>query len=361
MKVKSFLITFLSIFLLTSCSRKENDDYKIGVVFGLGGKYASLGTQLRDGLYLAFDEINYQINGKDIVLVTKDDKQDKQTDKKVISDLIKQNIKIIIGNATSSMTKVSLDTIRDKNILLFSPTASSAVFAKIDDNLIRLRGSFDTKPIINFIQKNKFNKIVLIGDNHNKTYLYNYKVVLKNDLKKIDKSYVTFIDSNLELSKISNKLKNTKYDLIILLANSVDSVKIIQYLRMHQVKVPFLISSWALAGKFIENIGTYSNNLYFPIVKDKLIDKKEYKKFYNNFIQTYKKEPRKFNNDGYVVGKILIETIKKVGLAPKKVKQYILSHTFKVNGIIYEFDKFGDLKEDYAVVTIKNNKLVEVK
>jgi len=183
---------------------------------------------------------------------------------------------------------------------------------------------------------------------------------LAKQLEKINKKYVSFIDSNNDLDEILKKLKKIDFDSIILIANSLDSVKIIQYLRSHNINVAFLVSSWALAGNFMKNIGHFSNNIYFPVVKDKLIDKKEYDKFYNKFMRVYNKEPKKFNNDGYVVGKILIEALKNVGYSPNKVKKYILSHKFKVNGAVYEFNKFGDLKEKYHILAIKNQKLVEV-
>ncbi|RUM55821.1 MAG: hypothetical protein DSY40_03300, partial [Nautilia sp.] len=149
--MKKLLLLFFVIFFI-GCSKEQKDE-NIGVVLGLSGKYASLGTEERDGIVLAFNEENYNLNGKFIHLVIKDDKQNEKVDKKVVKELIDKNIKIIIGNATSSMTKVTLNEIKNKNILLLSVTASSNYFSNKDDNLIRLRGSFDYKTIINFLDK----------------------------------------------------------------------------------------------------------------------------------------------------------------------------------------------------------------
>lgn len=48
----------------TGCDTKNNNDIKIGFIVGLSGKYSSLGTSIRDGFLLAFDEIDYKINKK---------------------------------------------------------------------------------------------------------------------------------------------------------------------------------------------------------------------------------------------------------------------------------------------------------
>ena len=76
-----FILLIISI-IFAGCSDKSDDDIKIGFVAGLSGKYSNLGTNVRDGFILAFDEIDNKIDGKKIKIIQKDDKQDNEEAKK---------------------------------------------------------------------------------------------------------------------------------------------------------------------------------------------------------------------------------------------------------------------------------------
>ena len=363
MRRQYYLLIFILLFSFVSCSKYSDGEYKIGVVVGLSGKYGTLGSQLRDGIALAFDEMDYSLENKFIKLIIKDDKQDKNVNKKIVEQFLKDNIKIIIGNATSSMTKETLEIIKDhSDILLFSPTASSGILNDKDDNLIRLNGSFDTKSITSFIVKRGWKNITLIGDSKNKAYLYNYSVLLKKKLNQQGIKYEKFIDSNENVEKILAKLKTTSSDAVILLASSLDALKIIQYLRIHGVNISIISSAWAMSNSFLQNIGKYTNNLYFIVEENKKHHQANYLRFEKEFMKVYKKKPTRFNYDGYVVAKILIQSIKEIGsFDAKKVKKHILSHKFIVGDIKYHFTKFGDLKEKKAIFIIDDNQFVRLK
>lgn len=137
---KTTLVILFTILLLIGCLPKDDDELKIGFVAGLSGKYSSLGTSIRDGFELAFDEIDYKINDTKVNIVYKDDKQEEKEAKNAIDYFINNDIKLIVGNATSSMTSVSYKIVnKQKDMLLFSPTASSSEFSAIDDNFLRLQ------------------------------------------------------------------------------------------------------------------------------------------------------------------------------------------------------------------------------
>ena len=137
---KTIIFSGLIITFLTYIFYSYNDSkvIKIGLVAGLSGKYSSLGTDVRNGIVLAFEDINYQINNTKFELIQKDDKQNKKEAKKVIESFIQDDIKVVIGNSTSSMTKVSLSSLQKANdIMLISATASSDEFSFKNDNFIR--------------------------------------------------------------------------------------------------------------------------------------------------------------------------------------------------------------------------------
>ena len=165
--------------MLSGCfDTNSKDDIKIGMVVGLTGRYANLGNEIKNGALLAFHDIDYKINNKAIKLIIKDDKQDKTTDTKAINELVNGDVKIIIANGTSSMTRVSLDiTSKQKDIFQISPTASSSQFSNKDDNFFRVQvanNKSQFKNLIELIKEKNAKHIYFVGDSNNKAYISDY-------------------------------------------------------------------------------------------------------------------------------------------------------------------------------------------
>lgn len=364
--MKKIILVILTIFLFTSCTKKD-DTIKIGIAVGTSGKYASLGNSLKDGILLAFNEINYKINNKDIEIIQKDDQQDPNTDKKVIKELLDKNVKVILGNATSSMTKVSLNIInKRKGVLLFSPTASSNDFNNKDDNFIRIDGGdprITLDELLKFIKINRFKNITIIGDSKNRSYLKTYTTILPKYLKdeKIITNKVKYIDSNLPLKTIATKLTQyKKTDLIIMATNSIDAATTIQYLRQHNTKTTIICAGWANDKNFFENIGNYANGLYFATFIENNNNNKQYKLFEKSFFNAYGKKPKKFNIIGYKSAQILIEALKECKNI-ENLKQVILhKKTFNTITGNITFNKYGDLQGRAVVIKIVNGKFKKV-
>lgn len=159
-----YVLPIVLVFSLQGCFDKEDKEMKIGFIAGLSGKYSALGTSIRDGFILAFDEVNNTINGKKIKIIQKDDKQDKDEAKKAIDYFVNNNIKLIVGNATSSMTAVSLPVInQQKDSLLISATSSSDDFTALDDNFLRIQVEHSEKryeALKKYVMKQGYKKVI---------------------------------------------------------------------------------------------------------------------------------------------------------------------------------------------------------
>jgi len=361
-KSKSVLMIVLTILLFSGCfDKKEDNNIKIGVALGLTGKYSNLGIYERDGIILAFDKINYKINDKKIDLIFKDDKQDKKADQKAINELIKDNVKIIIANATSSMSKVSLDIISKHNdIFQFSPTASSSQFSNKKDNFFRVQTANSSKHFTNMIKllkENNAQHIYLIGDKSNKAYLYDY-LHLFDEHKEM--KYEAIIDANLPYEQILTKIKNA--DFIVQVQNGTDSASLIQYLRIHKNNTPLISSGWAKNKEFIENCGKWANGIYF-ISSDYINYKDEsYLQFANDFNKTYKDQPNRFNIQGYQTAQIIIDALQHGNEKVNDIKNFIIKkEKFHIAGDMIAFNKYGDIKTPYYIFEVKDNQFVKIR
>ncbi len=356
-----FIIIFICIFFNACFDKNEEDAIKIGVVLGLTGKYSDLGLYEKNGIVLAFDKINYQVNNKKIELVFKDDKQDEKINRQVINELIKDNVKYIIGNATSSMSIISLDIVsKYKDVFLISPTASSSVFSNKDDNFFRVQTANSPKHFVNLItllKKNKAKHIYLIGDKKNEPYLYDYIHLFdEND----DMKYEGIIDSNLPYPEILEKVENA--DFIIQVQNSTDAANLIQYLRINKNNAKIISSGWAKTNEFIENAGKWADGIYFISSNYINYENKDYKDFEKDFYKIYKYQANRSNIQGYQAAQIIIEALKNGNIKVDEIKQFIINkETFNIAGDEISFNKYGDIKTPYYIFKVINNKFQKIK
>ena len=355
-----FITLFSYVILLSSCENKDDKELKIGFVAGLSGKYSSLGTNIRDGFILAFNEIDNTIGNTNIKIIQYDDKQDKAQAKEAINTFIKEDIKLIVGNATSSMTKISIPIVnKQKDTILISATASSSEFSQIDDNFLRIQVDSTSKKyeaISKYLVENNYTNIFCIYDSNNKTYAKDYQEMFqKIFIKNGGNPFVGSADLNIPYNDILKKVKTTKQNMILVVGNSVDSAKIIQYLRINNIKTKIHCSGWAKTLDFIENGGKAVEGVLFFTSYDDSSTNPKYLKFVEKYKKIYNSIPSVFSVQGYELGQLLISELKK-SKDISKLKENILSKKI-YNGMQGDiiFDKYGDISREYFLMEVINS------
>ena len=363
LKLRNLFIISLFVAVFLGCEDKSKEQLDIGFIAGLSGKYSSLGISIRNGFTLAFDEINHEIAGKKINIIEKDDKQNLDDAQNAMQYFIDNKINLVVGNATSSMTQKSLSMIKNKNdMLLISATASSSEFTKIDDNFLRIQVEHSKKrysQLATFISENNFNDIYLIHDSKNKSHVSGYSKILQDEVfKKTGKHYKYSIDINQPYNEIVEQLKAKKDDLIIIVANSVDSSNMIQFLRLKGLESSILCSGWAKTLDFIENGGKSIEDVIFFTGYDDHSQNKNFKNFVSKYKEKYNETPSVFAAQGYELGKILIRKLKENDNV-KFLKDNLLKEK------IYEglqgkiiFDKYGDVSREYFFMKVRNGQFI---
>lgn len=335
---------------------------KIGFVAGLSGKYSNLGHNVLDGFMLAFDEINYKINNEKVQIVIKDDMQKEQVAKRNIVDLEKEGINLIVGNTTSSMTKASLSKlVLYKNLFLFSPTASSSEFSNYDDNFFRLQVDNSKerfKLLSKYLIKNKLTNLYLIYDPKNKSYTNNYLHNLEDSLlEEGGKKYIATNTIDKGFKFILNDIKS-KDDLdgIVIVANSLDTTRLIQYLRVNGIDKKIISSSWSKGKKFLEDGGNAVEGTIFLTTYDLHSKDKKYLNFVKRFKNKYNYDPSVFSAQGYETAKVIIDILNKDSNL-KNFKENIKKiKTFEGLQVKIFFNEFGDVYRDSFIVQVKNHK-----
>lgn len=366
MILKYILVGLLAIIMSGCFSGDKKEEIKIGFVAGLSGKYSILGKGVQNGVMLAFDEINYKIGNQKVNILFKDDKQDKNEAKKIINNFVKNNIKVVIGNATSSMTAISLPVInKQKGSLLISATASSNDFTGKDDNFLRVQVDNSEKrysKLFDYIKNNNYDKIFFIYDGKNKSYAKGYSKLLQNMIiKSGGKKFVANVDINQPYKNIIDKLKNVDNNMIFLVANSIDSAQLIQRIRNEKINTHIMITGWAKTSEFIENGGKAINGVTVSTGYDENSQEKGFLDFKNEYVSKFNAQPSDAAVQGYKLAQILIKNLK-ISSDMTTLKDRILKmKTYKGFQWDINFDKYGDINRDYFIMKVDNARFIRGK
>ena len=356
------IILFIVVYLLFIKESKEI--IKIGFVGALTAKYSDLGNPMMNGITIAFEEENYEINGKKIELIFKDDKKDEEVNRQIVNDFINQGIKIVMGNVTSSMSKISMSIInKHKDMFMISAASASNEFSGIDDQFFRVHVANNEQRFHTFtkyIKDNNFKKIYGLYDPGNITYAKDY-------LENFEKSFILnggekFIkygrtDENLD--DLVSQINDSNPDLILICANSIDSSRVVQYLKIKGVKTQIASSEWAMTPAFIENSGKYSEGIIFNIDYDEHSKNEDFINFSNKFRQKYQMEPSLFASKGYELAKVIIELLK-MGNQTELKKNLLIKKEFKGLQDTIIFDKYGDVVRKFNTFKVINGKFEKV-
>lgn len=356
----SVVIVFVIFLFSYEKLNKEEKVINIGFLGGLSGKYSNLGHSLLEGMSLAFEEENYMIDDKKINIISKDDKQKKIFAKLAMEEFEKENIKLILGSGTSSMTKIALDyTKGDYKPIVFSASASSSEFSKKDDNFFRTQVSQNVESFEKLskylIKKNKTN-IYTVYDSKNSSYSKAYVENFENSfIANKGKSFMAKKTFTKDFSDILEDIKNRKnIDVIVIVANTIDTAKLVQLLKLNGVKKTIVGSSWSKSDKLLEDGGKYVEDMIFLTSYDSSSTNKRYLDFVNKYKQKFNMTPSVFSSQAYEATKIIIEVLKE-NSDLENFKQTLLKIK-KFQGLQgeIEFDSYGDIKREYHLMKIKD-------
>ncbi|WP_419769291.1 MAG: ABC transporter substrate-binding protein [Candidatus Marinarcus sp.] len=362
---KLYVIPLLIILIFFyACSNSKKESLKIGLIAGLSGKYSDLGNSVLRGASLAFEEVGFKINDQPIELIVKDDKQDEKVALTQIQSLLNSDIHLIIGNATSSMTKISIDAIKDKkDVLLISPSASSDEFSNIDDNFLRTHVAHSPErfdEISDYLLTQKISKIAFIYDEKNLSYVNAYMDNFEKSFQRHGgEKNVLKASINEPFPELLKKLNAANEDLIVMVANSIDSAKFIQYLRINHNTKKVLSSLWAKTTDFVVNGGKHVEGVMFVTELDDTSSTYRYLNFVKMYQKRYAQMPSVFAAQAYETAHIIIEALRNNSNIAS-LKHTLLSQKSYdgLQGKII-FNEFGDVFREHFIVIIKNGQFVK--
>jgi len=150
--MKNFFLAFCLIFsvVFTSCVQKggntngttnTGDTIKVGVYGDTTGATSSFGQSTKNGIQLAFEEINAAggVNGKKLEMLFEDDQGTPEKAKTVISKLINQDkVVAVLGEVASSNSLAAAPVAQEAKIPMISPSSTNPKVTEVGDFISRV-------------------------------------------------------------------------------------------------------------------------------------------------------------------------------------------------------------------------------
>jgi branched-chain amino acid transport system substrate-binding protein len=141
---KKIVVTGMALICAASLAfaggAKDSDTITIGAIFPLSGGVAYYGSESRDGIVLAVEEINAAggLLGKKINLVSEDDEGNAEKTVNAFTKLTtRDKITIMLGSSTSGPTQAISSLAQQNKVVLISPSATNIDVTKAGDFIFR--------------------------------------------------------------------------------------------------------------------------------------------------------------------------------------------------------------------------------
>lgn len=319
---------------------KDDKVIKIGANLELSGGVASYGQSIREGVNLAFEEINKEgIDGKKLELVEFDNKSESAEATAGALKLISQDkVTAIIGAATSGDTLAQVQIAEENKVPVISPSGTSPDITYKDGKLNEFifRTSF-IDPFQGTVAANfaatelKVKKAAVYIDSASD---YS-KGLAKSFIEKFKDNGGTIVSEEAFVAKDTDfratltRIKSKKPDFIFIPAYYEEVGLIIKQAREAGIDVPLMGADGWDSPKLVEIAGKEAlNNTFITNHYSSGDPSERIQTFVKAFGEKYKgKSPDAFNALGYDTAYLLADAIKRAGSADSEKIQKELEAT----------------------------------
>lgn len=367
-----FLVTVSSMLLLAGCS-SSSDKIKVGLNFELSGAVASYGQAEVQGIELAIEQINAAggIDGKLIELIKRDNKSDAAETTSIATFLATQEkVSVILGAATSGLTKAQVPVANQYKVPLISPSATADDVTNDGVNVqpfayrVSFIDSFQGITMANFASKD-LNKLraVILGD-QSSDYAKGLAETFSAQFKSNGGTVVAqeaYVSGEQDFNGVLTRVAQMDFDVLFVPGYYQEVGLIIKQAREAGITTPILGGDgfdspvlFDLAGKDAL-YDVYFSQAYSSLDQDPMVTK-----FIADFKAKYGVEPNAFSALGYDTALLAVDAIRRAGSSdPEKINE-ALGSTVNFQGVTGSItvDKWHNAVKSAVVLEIQDGTVV---
>jgi len=198
------------------------------------------------------------MDGRPIELEVRDDTNRAEVAQQAVAELGALPVDVVVGPFTSAMAAAVLKSAPGK-LLLFSPTASSSDFSRLDDQLVRLCASTadNARAYADFAVGHRgYRTMALVRDTQNAPYTRAWSQSFSSGVEDLGARVVLDLGSDFQgtvgIEALARQLLAPRPEAVVLVTGTVDVARLTVQLRRLDPKIPILACDWAGTDKLIE-------------------------------------------------------------------------------------------------------------
>ncbi|MFH1376446.1 MAG: penicillin-binding protein activator [Candidatus Woesearchaeota archaeon] len=355
-------VVLIAAIMMFSTPKGENDNsntVKIRFTGPLSGAFAYYGTQAQKGLNLAFEDYDYLLNEKNLVLDIK--YEDNTGDKtKAVTDfntfLSGDNVALVISTNTP-LSQPLIPLAEQNNINLLALITGAKDFAKDTNYVFRdAIMSYDEGVLLgNYFNQQDYSNIATLVVNDD--YGLSGALGVKDELEKNGKTIVAeevFENSATDVRTQINKIKEKNPDAIFLVGRESNLIIAIQ--QMIELGIPqekiFSIDSFE-SPTVLNGLDSLANGIKITSVYYDL-NNLNTKKFFDEFKEKYDADPGIYAIDAYSAGEYIIQSVVDCGTSSEQINDCFTTKEFETIKGNISFNNLHDMSITVGLFEIEN-------
>ncbi|MFD1360816.1 ABC transporter substrate-binding protein [Lentibacillus salinarum] len=380
-----FLIsgTFFLVIILAACggaaiestsdegeadSGDSDEAVKIGAILPFSGVYAALGEDLRDGMNLYFDSIDWEAGGREIEMIEEDTEADPQVALRKTRKLMDQNdVDFLTGAVSTAVAYAIRDEVDENKLPYVASHAGGNDLTREQRSDYIWRTSFSSWQIGNSMGEWVYENI---GDR-----IY----VTAADYAFGREASAAFIESYTEaggevVGEVYPPLENNDYaSYLTTISNEdvdgvygffagSDAARFVQQYDEYGLKekFPLIGSTWLVAEDVRESVGDAAEGIYASTFWDYTLESEENKAFVEAYEAAYDRRPTIESLEGYDAARVIadaLESLEGDTSDPDRIVEAISNATFTSPRGEFKFDKDTHhvIQDMYITETVSND------
>jgi branched-chain amino acid transport system substrate-binding protein len=349
------------------CTKKSDDTLVVGAYLSLSGSDSTFGTDTRDGIDLALDEINAAggIKGKKVKVLYEDDKSNPQEASNKVRQLIDRDKAVaILGEVASSRSMAGGLICNTKKVPMVTPSSTAVEVTKDREYVFRVcftdaqQGDVAARFVKEKLGKSKVGLLYVAQDNYSSGLAQSFKesfakvggsIVVEKGYQKGETNFTTYLD----------ELKGKSPEVIFAPVYYNDMVQIARQAK--QVGIPgsqFVGGDGWDSSNLIEGAGTELEGAYFTNHYAPDVPWQNSQTFLTGFAKKYGHQPSSLSAQGYDAAKLLFDAMGRATDASPEAIKNALAATKDFQGATgtLTIDKNHNANKPIVVVQVKDKK-----
>lgn len=357
-------LAFLALLVALGQGCAPREPVRIGFLGGMSGRVADLGIAGRDAVQLALEQRNAAggVGGRRVELLVRDDRQDAESARLAMRELIDGGSVVIIGPMTSSMATVVTPIATRAGVPIISPTVTSEALSGKDDQFFRVSTGtrlFATRSARHQLRERGARRVAATYDLDNRAFteewLERFRAAFIQGGGEMVAAVPFRSGGDLAHLDIARSLLAARPDSILIVANAMDSALLCQQLRKLDARIPIALSSWGATERLVELGGKAVEGVTVEQTFDRASQAPRYQAFRRAHLERFGREPGFAGVYAYEAASVVLDALER-RRGDQPLKQVFLAMG-RIDGLqgTFEFDAFGDVKRDAASTSVVRN------